>query len=622
MSDIIAIKHALKTRALAVCEYLLPNGVLKGKREWCVGSIQGEPGDSLKVSVKGHKAGLWADFAESGEAGDLIDLWRLVRGLNLGPALDEIRDWLGMAAKEKTFYAKPKNTYRRPEKPACTVPKDVVREYLTKDRLLSDAALSAYKISQRGKDIVFPSLIDGVLHFVKYRPYDDKKGMRVEADCEPVLFGWQAIDPNAREITLCEGELDCPTLYDYGWPALSVPFGGGGGNKQRWIEAEFDRLQRFEVIYLALDNDEEGEAAVRTIVDRLGRERCRRVILPHKDANDCRKAGVSADVIRQCFESAKSMDPPELVRAGEFTDAVVNLFWPPDDTPQGYTLPFRSIGDKVRFRNAEMTLWAGATGSGKSQVVSHASVHWGREGARVCIASLEMKPERLLRRMVKQAGNVDRPSEPFIRAIMEWINEWVWCFNLVGKASTQAVLEVFDYAHRRYGCDTFIIDSLMRLGIASDDYVGQEKAVFEMVQWVTQREAHLHLVAHSRKSDPKNGNAVPESEDVKGASEIGSNAFNILSVFRDRKLEDKIKGLQERLNHASEIERRVAHEELTALDDQPPVILNTAKQRNGDWEGKCGLWFNQETYQYRSSQDDRFGIKYVAMPGSYGEHAA
>jgi twinkle protein len=82
-------------------------------------------------------------------------------------------------------------------------------------------------------------------------------------------------------------------------------------------------------------------------------------------------------------------------------------------------------------------------------------------------------------------------------------------------------------------------------------------------------------------------------------------------------MEDKIKGLQERLNHASEVERRVAYEELASLDDTPPGILNTAKQRNGDWEGKCGIWFNQQTYQYRSSQDDRLGIKYVAMPANH-----
>jgi len=50
------------------------------------------------------------------------------------------------------------------------------------------------------------------------------------------------------------------TLYQYGFPALSVPFGGGTGNKHRWLEYEFDRLAVFDEIYLCFDQDKEGQA--------------------------------------------------------------------------------------------------------------------------------------------------------------------------------------------------------------------------------------------------------------------------------------------------------------------------------------------------------------------------
>jgi len=94
-------------------------------------------------------------------------------------------------------------------------------------------------------------------------------------------------------------------------------------------------------------------------------------------------------------------------------------------------------------------------------------------------------------------------------------------------------LEVFDYARAKYGCDQFVIDSLMRLGIDADDYNGQEKGVFQLVDWAIANNVHLHLVAHSRKGSQDR--AVPEAEDIKGAMEIGANAFNILSIWRDRK---------------------------------------------------------------------------------------
>ena len=607
MTDITMLKRALEGKALEVAEYLLPHGVRSG-REWCVGSTSGEPGNSLKVCIQGAKAGTWADFASAGEGGDVIDLWCQVKHRTLIEALSDIRVWLGMETPE---FEKRDRAYRRPERPKCTTPKSAVLAYLTEERKLSTEVLRRYQVGEDGRTIVFPSkLPNGDLAFVKYLGIDrvdGKKKTRVEADCEPVLFGWQAIDPEAREVTITEGETDAMTGFDYGFPALSVPFGGGGGAKQRWIEAEYDRMARFETIYLALDMDAEGNIAAEEIANRLGRHRCRRVALPKKDLNECRKAGVGPSEIAACFANAQSLDPPELMRPGAFADAVVGLFWPSNEREPGYRLPFGKVGDKLVFRPGELTEWTGASGAGKSQLLSHALVAMGQQGARVCIASLEMAPAQQLRRMVKQAGNTDRPPEPFIREIVTWLDDWLWIFGLVGKTKVERLIEVFEYARCRYGCDVFAIDSLMRLGVSSEDYEGQEKAVFELVSWAVGSGVHIHLVAHSRKSDRSAGYAVPDVEDVKGTSEIASNAFNIIGVWRNKKLEDELRVASE----AAEKGDPGAELNLADLRDKPPVMVNIAKQRNGDWEGKFGVWFEPTTYQYRSSHDDRFGKKFV-----------
>jgi twinkle protein len=210
----------------------------------------------------------------------------------------------------------------------------------------------------------------------------------------------------------------------------------------------------------------------------------------------------------------------------------------------GYRLPWRKTADRLLFRLGEVTLWTGATGMGKSQVLSHALVAMGEQGARVCVASLEMAPGQQLRRMVKQAGNVDRPPEAYIREVVDWLDGWVWMFGLVGKTAVSRIIEVFEYARCRYGCDTFVIDSLMRLGVSSEDYEGQEKAVFELVTWAVAKSVHVHLVAHARKSDRAAMHAVPDVEDV-GTSEIASNAANIIGIWRNKKLEDQIRDAAE-----------------------------------------------------------------------------
>jgi twinkle protein len=611
-ADITVIKRALAGRAPEVAEHLLPRGILDGGREWCVGSIAGEPGRSLKVCVRGPKAGTWADFAASGESGDLIDLWGLVRHLSLVQTLDETRAWLGMPAPR--FEKRERSSYRRPASPKCAVPRSAVLEYLTDQRKLSTASIGAYGVGEDDRTIVFRSVLpSGELAFVKYlaidRTAEGKKKIRVEPDCEPILFGWQAIDSEAREVALTEGEIDAMTAFDYGFPALSVPFGGGTGAKQKWIECEYERLVQFEVIYLALDMDAEGDAAAELIASRLGRHRCRRVRLPKKDLNECRAAGIPADEIRQCFESARPLDPPELVRAGPFADDVIDLFWPNPERPEqaGYRLPFHKVGDRLRFRPGELVEWTGASGAGKSQILSHALVAMAQQGARVCIAPLEMPPAQLIRRMVKQAGNVERPTEQFIRDIVSWLDDWLWIFGVVGKTAIARILEVFEYARCRYGCDVFAIDSLMRLGVSSEDYEGQEQAVFEIVNWAVEKSVHFHLVAHARKSDRATGHGVPEIEDVKGTSEIGSNAATIVAIWRNRRLEDELRIATE----AAETGDANARAKLDELIAKPPVVVNVAKQRNGDWEGKFGLWFNASTYQYRSARDNRLGHRFL-----------
>lgn len=597
MSDITTVKRLLAERALAVAEHLLPGG-RKEANEWRCGSIAGEKGQSLGVHLSGPKAGIWSDFA-SGEGGDLLDLWSAVRRCALVQALDEARAWLGV--ERPTLHRPQPRAYTRPEKPKCRVPAEAVKDYLVEHRNIPGEVLAAYKVGEQGNRIVFPFLLpDGTLALVKTREaVDGAKPKPTAADCEPVLFGWQAIPSTARNVCIVEGEIDALSMAAYGYPALSVPFGGGGGAKQQWIENDFERLDRFERIYIATDDDDQGDAAAEEIANRLGRHRCLRVKLPRKDANECLVAGIPAEAIQVAIDGAQHLDPDGLRWASYYADGVVALFWPQEGVHVGYSTPYSKLGENLLFRPAEVTIWTGSSGSGKSQILNDCIPHWVQQGSRVCLSSLEMKPVQTLKRMCKQVIGTDRPSEPAIRAALAWLDSGLLLYELTGKQKLDALLEVFDYARAKYGCDQFVIDSLMRLGIAADDYTAQEQVTFRLVDWTIQHGVHTHLVAHSRKGEK--GAGAPETEDIKGAMEIGANAFNILSVWRNRKLEEQIKSA-------------TTDEEREQYAEKPGVMLNVAKQRNGDFEGKVGLWFDQETYRYHSAHDRAFwGRNYLPV---------
>lgn len=586
MSDIHSIKQALNSRAQVVASMLLPAGKKEGA-EWRVGSTDGEKGKSLGVHLYGSKAGVWFDFSKD-IGGDLIDLWMLTRKVGLVEALDQAREFCGITKPVAAFGDR--KSYTRPPKPKCTKPTERVMDYLTEDRNIPASTVAAYKIAADGEMIVFPYLDPaGDLILAKTRKAENGASPKpTAANCEPILFGWQAVPENAREIIITEGEIDALSWHSYGHPALSVPFGGGKGAKQQWIENEYDRLAQFDKIYISTDMDEVGEQAAGEIINRLGRHRCYRVNLPLKDANACRQDGRTKTEMDALLSEAQSYDPDGLKRASAFTDEVIGLFWPKPNEHIGYRTPYGKLGDQLMFRPGEVTIWTGPSGSGKSQVLSDCCPDWIKQGSRICIASLEMKPAQTLKRMVKQTSGIDRPTEQFIGPVIDWLSDGLLMYERVGKAGVDGLLEVFDYARAKYGCDQFIIDSLMRMGIASDDYNGQEKAVFRIVDWAIKSNVHVHLVAHSRKGE--RGGGVAETEDIKGASEIGSNAFNIIAIWRDRTIEDKLKNAN-------------TDEEIAELQDKPGVHLNVAKQRNGDFEGRIGLWFDQDCYQYNSSHD-------------------
>lgn len=607
--EIREIVERLNDRVEEVAAHLLPSGRREG-REWVAGNIHGEQGRSLKVCIEGTKRGSWADFA-AGQSGDLLDLWREVKGLTLAEALKDVKRYLGI--QEPAFEKLTAKSYRRPTAPKAAkkvAGESPVRKYLM-GRGLTAESITAYRLGEveavgpwqgwkkqepwTGPWIVLPSFRGNELVAVKYlhlQRRDGKKQTIVEANCEPCLFGWQAIPENSRNVTLCEGELDALSLWQYGFPALSVPFGGGAGAKQQWIDHEFPNLERFEEIFLALDRDEEGEKATREIISRLGAHRCKVVRLPRKDANDCLQEGVTADEIRACFTTAESLDPGELKSPTAFSKAVIEEFFPSGGEAPGFTLPWLMKGKPVRFLRGEVTIISGRNGHGKSLVLNHVALAAMHQGDRVCIASFEMHPRKTLSRMIRQAHGKGNLEKAEIEAALSWLDGKLWIFDLLGTAKVDRLLEVFRYAYRRYGVQQFVIDSLLKCGIDSDDYRGQKAFLDLLNDFANETNAHVHLVAHSRKDE--NELAPPGKLDVKGSGDITDLASNVWSVWRNRIKEDDLA----KLDAGEKVQLSRAD-----IENKPDALLMCVKARDDrNEEGRIGLYLHKDSLQFHGRQ--------------------
>lgn len=343
----------------------------------------------------------------------------------------------------------------------------------------------------------------------------------------------------------------------------------------------------FDEIFICIEQDKTGLIAIHEIIERLGRHRCRIVNLPFKDANECLQKGVSALEIKKCFDEARTLDPVELKPANAFLDQVIEEFYPKENTVLGYNPPWQYAKGKILFRPDELCVWTGINGHGKSQLLGNVIISLMSQGARICIASLEIKPQKLLMRLTRQAAGLREPTIAYIKAIHDWYSDKLWLFDLVGVAKVERLLEVFLYARQRYGIDVFVIDSLMKLDIADDDYVMQKLLVSKLCDFKNQHDCQIHIIAHPRKSEDES--KIPSKLDVKGAGSITDLADTCFTVWRNKRKEEIV---QIKLNgNPLDIQQ-------TKKLDECDCIWRCDKQRNGEWEGKIALWFDKNSLQY------------------------
>lgn len=579
-----------------IARHLLPDGKTNG-REWKVGSLAGEPGDSLGVCLSGLKVGVFCDFA-TGESGDLLDLWMQARTCSLTDAMREAMAFLGIQ-DDKPNFANKEKSWSAPKKPSCKKlgTESKVFDYLINTRNLTKETLESFKIADGGDCIVFPYIRDSkpvMIKTLKLERKDGKKDIKpTSANQEPCLFGWQAVSGNSREVALVEGEIDAMSVKQMGLDALSVPFGAGKG--QNWIDNEYDRLDRFDIIYIAMDTDGPGEIAREEIIDRLGRHRCKVLnIGGFKDANEALQSGYTAHDLRSDVSTAETCDPDELKKLSYFHDKIMDEFYPKNERQTGATLPWKKTRDQVRLRAGEISVWAGINSHGKSLILSQVMVDCVSQGYRVCIASMEMSPADTGHKMYKQIGGNDTPTKQHADKIKDFVNDGVWIFNLYGTAKAKRILEVFKYAYHRYGIKHFVVDSLAKCGINEDDYNGQKTFIDRLMEFAGEHNIHVHVVIHVRKQGDEY--SMPGKMDIKGTGGLTDMVDNLFIIWRNKKREAAMNS-----NDQKKIDK---------FKDKPDAYLSVDKQRKTGQEPTFALWFYEKSCQFIES-DRSEPTKYI-----------
>lgn len=357
----------------------------------------------------------------------------------------------------------------------------------------------------------------------------------------PILFDPKRMDCNQPTLWWC---LDSADVFAVGDNAVckSTLVSWEELKKSQELLADIIGLCRF-VLVCAPPGPERDE-----VVEHLTSFLYTPVLVPAEKAfRGCSSVGQLMDLGGQKAVNALLYDAKEVPMQGILDLAEVDLEQKPD--ARRVLSGFRALDAGIGgFSPGELSVWTGKRGSGKSTLLSQLLLEAVNQGRRVCAYSGELPARQFKLVMLQQAADRDsvKPHEdPRSGRIFydvgpetaQRINEW-WRGRLfltdIKRESChdeRQIMKIFEYAHRRYGCDVFLVDNIMTAQLMDAAALGcwQAQSAFtgRLVAFAKGRSVHVHLVAHPRKTDKR-----LEADDVGGSSDITNRADNVFKVER------------------------------------------------------------------------------------------
>ena len=395
----------------------------------------------------------------------------------------------------------------------------------------------------------------------KIRGVEDKRHMRLHPTGGGWgLFGLNTIPADATEVVLTEGEFDAMAVHQAtGLAAVSLP--SGASNLPPDV---LPLLERFEKVYLWMDDDAAGRANQEAFARKLGLGRtvivrstgCTSLDNPGdhsgeaKDANDALLKRLD---LGRMLKSAKHIPHQQILDLERMKDDVLLYLRDPSARAgvQYSTLP--GLNELLKgHRRGEFTVLTGATGVGKTTLLMQLSLDLASQGVNTLWGSFEISNSRLcsqmfqqyvgglegidLMRVVQQSDSGDASAAAAINpAAFE--DAWadfereipVSMMAFHGSTNMSEVMDVMRHAVYTQDVTHIILDNLqfMLSGQAAgmEKFELQEQVIAALRSFATENSCHVTLVVHPRKEDD---GAPLTTASIYGAAKVTQEADNVM----------------------------------------------------------------------------------------------
>lgn len=387
------------------------------------------------------------------------------------------------------------------------------------------------KYDNKEKWILFPYIYQGKVKNYKMRTMPPApKGFKRLVGGESSLFNEEVLDSNETTIILTEGESDCVSLWSQGITnVVGVTIGAKGVNPL-WI----DKLDKYQRIYFAYDTDPAGMRGAYQFAQRLGIERCMQIKLPQdvKDVNEFFIKGHTKEEFLKAMSAAEQFDVESVKSLGALLhDEYMKFYLKPEES--GITFPWPSLG-KLAGKMQPGDLWVVASKPkvGKSTFCFNLLYHFSKRGIPSLLFELEMRPERMLPRIVQMhLQKTEVSSSENINQAYQEMRDFPFYFAYgYRKLDWYTISDTIRMSIRRYGIKFVVFDNLHFL-CRSKDHMTQEISIMTQNFKLLAEELAITILLIARPRKTAGGKEM-EAEDLMWSADIEADADAVIILHR------------------------------------------------------------------------------------------
>ncbi|PVZ98472.1 hypothetical protein BB558_001513 [Smittium angustum] len=358
------------------------------------------------------------------------------------------------------------------------------------------------------------------------------------------LFGFHTVPLDSSEVILTGDEFDAMAAYQMtGIPAVCLPT----SSFQLPINV-IGALDRFEKIYIWLEDSYLGREAAETLSKKLGVDRSliihNREILDGKSTKPVQLLSKKDVIVEDILALARPVQHEKIMSFRLLSGSVAYELMNPDliKGVPSKTLP--EYNNIIKgLRPGELTIFSGSTGIGKTTVLSNLSLDFCKSKVSTLWGSFEIPNVRLASKMLTQYAGEN------LKENQSLINLWTQRFNSLplyflkfhGSTNPDTVLETMRHAVYAYDVKHIIIDNLQFMmsmqhstkGFSGDKYEAQDLAIANFRKFATDEHVHITIVVHTRKEQP--GTQL-DLNSIFGSAKVTQEADNVIMLQKSSRL--------------------------------------------------------------------------------------